>query len=250
MNAQVSARLSEKTVNYFLNDQLRISVRPSIARKAMVTTNETYSPGASNFISLGAGIDYCYHINESFSLISGLHGLWHGSNFTFFVSGKEFQPELGYDLVEEGPISGDLQHGLLSLQTTLEKRWFSKKEKIWATGLGLALNYSPTTTYDNDYYVFHNGQLVHYAWMGYDANNQAHPFLSGHVMAGYYWKIGKSNFLVTNLVIDYSFTYFVKGSYNFHIPGKSEVTGEYRIDGSYLGLDISYSFAKGKKRRV
>src|SRR4030095_14047311 len=77
MNAQVSARLSEKTVNYFLNDQLRISVRPSIARKAMVTTNETYFPGASNFISLGAGIDYCYHINESFSLISGLHGLWH-----------------------------------------------------------------------------------------------------------------------------------------------------------------------------
>jgi hypothetical protein len=248
--AQVSAQASEKTASYFLNDQFRVSIRPALARKARVTPNETYDPGASNFISLGAGIDYCYHINELFSLISGLHGLWHGSNFTFFVSGKNFQPELGYDLIEEGPTAGNLQHGLISLQSTLEKRWFSKKERIWSTGLGLALNYSPTTTYDNDYYVFHNGQLVNYAWMGYDANNQSKPFLSAHAMVGYYWKIAKADFLVTNFVIDYSFTYFAKGSYSFHIPGKPEVTGEYKIDGSYVGLDISYSFSKRKRKRL
>src|SRR5215212_2726726 len=83
VKAQVSTRLSEKTTNYFLNNQFRISVRSALARKAKVTPNETYNPAASNFISLGAGIDYCCHFNESFSLVSGLHGLWHGSNFTF-----------------------------------------------------------------------------------------------------------------------------------------------------------------------
>jgi hypothetical protein len=212
VKAQDLKRLPEKTINYFLNDQFRVSVRPALARKAKVTANEIYQPGASNFISLGAGIDYCYHINELFSLISGLHGLWHGSNFTFFVSGENFQPPLGYDLIEGGPTSGDLQHGLISIQSTLEKRWVTKQERIWNTGLGLALNYSPTTTYDNYYYVFHNGQSVNYAWMGYDANNQSRPFISAHAMGGYYWRIGKANFLVTNVIIDYSFTYFAKGS--------------------------------------
>ncbi len=247
VNAQVSSRLSEKTISYFLNNQFRISVRSALARKAIVARNETYNPGASNFISLAAGIDYCCHFNESFSLITGLHGLWHGSNFTFFVSGKNFQPELGYDLIERGPTSGDLQQGLISLQSTIEKRWFTKKEKIWSTGLGLALNYSPNTTYDNYYSVLQNGQWVNYAWMGYDANNQSRPFFSAHAMVGYYWRIGKTNFLTTNLVIDYSFTYFAKGSYSFHIPGKPEVTGEYKIDGSYIGLDIGYNFTKRKK---
>jgi hypothetical protein len=248
--AQVSEGLSEKTVNYFLNNQVRISVRPAIAHKALVTPNETYNPGASNFISIGGGIDYCYHINELFSLISGLHGLWHGSNFTFFVSGKNFQPELGYDLIQEGPTSGDLEHGLISLQSTLEKRWFSKKERIWNSGLGLALNYSVVTGYNSDYIVFSNGQWVNYASRQYDANISSRPFLSVHAMAGYYWKISKANFLVTNLVIDYSRTYFATGSYSFHIPGKPEVTGEYKIDGSYIGLDISYSFPGRKKQRI
>jgi hypothetical protein len=249
-NAQNPIGLSKKTVNYFLNNEFRISVRPAFARKAKVTPNDTYQPGASNFISLGAGIDYYCHFNEYFSLITGLHGLWHGSNFTYFVSGKNFQPELGYDIIENGRTSGALQNGLISLQSTLEKRWFSRKERIWSTAFGLALNYSPNTTYDNDYYVVRNGTWINYAWMGYDGNNQSRPFISAHVMAGQYWKIGKANFLITNLVLDYSFRYFSQGSYSFHIPGKSEVTGEYKFDGSYLGLDISYCFSKSKKRKI
>ena len=137
VNAQIPAQLPEKNINYFLNNQFRISVRPALARRAAVTPNETYKPGASNLISLGAGIDYSCNFNELFSLITGLHGLWHGSNFTFFVSGKNFQPQLGYDLIEEGHTSGDLQQGLISLQSTIEKRWFSQKEKFGVQGWGL-----------------------------------------------------------------------------------------------------------------
>ncbi|MBO9199414.1 MULTISPECIES: hypothetical protein [Niastella] len=247
-NAQVSRRLSEETVSYFLANQFRISVRPALARKASVTPNATYDPGASNFISLGAGIDYYCHFSESFSLITGLHGLWHGSNFTFLVPKTVFQPELDYDLDQSGSISGGLNHGLLSLQSTLEKRWFSKKETIWSAGLGLALNYSLTTNYEFDYNVYHNGQLVNYAWLGYNANNQSKPFLSAHAMAGRYWKIGKDRFIITNFVIDYSFTNFAKGYYSFNVPGKPVVTGDYKIDGSYAAIDVSYPLSRKKRR--
>jgi len=225
---------------YFPENGFRISVRPSLARKAYVTPNNNYHPSASNFISLGAGIDYCYHINKYFSLITGLHGLWHGSNFSFFVAGNEFQPPLGYDIDESGPTSGDLQNALISLQTTLEKKWFTRNNKIWSTGLGLAINYSPLNDFDNGYSASQNGQQVFFAQMSYDASNGRRPFLSAHIMAGRYWKLGKRQSVSTNLVMDYSFRYFAKGYYSFHIPGKPEITGEYKIDGSYFGIDIAY----------
>src|SRR5215212_7401321 len=106
---QLSSKDTQYIASHFERNGARFSVRTALARKAFVTPNKTYRPGASNFISLGMGIDYCFHLGRSVSIITGLHGLWHGSNFTFFVHGKDFQPPLGFDLIETGPTSGDLQ---------------------------------------------------------------------------------------------------------------------------------------------
>jgi hypothetical protein len=231
----------------FLRNGFRVSVRPSLARKANVTPDETYQPGASHFISLGAGLDYACHFSPEWSLITGLHGLWHGSNFTFFVPGSSFQPPLDFDLAHEGPTSGGLEHGIISARATLEKRWFSKKGTIWNTGLGVGYNYSPTTGYQMTYAAYQNGQTTEYAYLMHNPYNDAKPFVTAHLMLGRYWQPGRKTLLLANFVANYSFSNFIRGQYVFQIPGKPVVTGNYNIDGSYIGLDICYMLPKKKK---
>ena len=234
----------------FLRNGFRISVRPALARKANVTPDQNYHPGASHFISLGAGVDYACHLSPEWSLITGLHGLWHGSNFTFFVPRSSFQPPLDFDLAYEGPTSGGLEHGIISAKATLEKRWFGKKGSIWNTGLGVGYNYSPTTGYRVTYAAYQNGQTIDYAYLMHHPANDAKAFLTAHLMLGRYWQIGRKTLFLTNFVVNYSFSDFVRGQYIFQIPGRPVVTGSYNIDGSYIGLDICYMLPKRRKHQL
>ena len=238
----------EKNIQPFLRNGWRVSVKPSIAKKAKVTPNETYRPGASNFISLGAGIDYVCHFSPQWSLATGLHGLWLGSNFTFFVPRESFQPPISFDLEQKGPTSGGLEHGIISLQSTLEKRWFAPGGTIWNTGLGAAVNYSPTTGYQVGYMVYDNGRQMDYATLYHDTYSERKSFLSLHGMIGRYWKFGKRTLFLTNVVVSYSFSNFIEGMYVFSIPGRPEVSGRYAIDGTHIGLDISYILPSKKAR--
>jgi hypothetical protein len=223
---------------------LRVSVRPAVAGKARVDWNRIYNPRANNFISLGAGVDYLFPVAKDLSVVAGIHGLWHGSNFSFYVAGTAFQPPLDFDLDHRGKTSGGLENGLISAQIRIEKRWWDRYRNAWTLGIGAALNDCATSEVETSYSAYQNGQWIQYAYLFYNAQNGGKPFMSANLMAGRWWKIGNRQCFMTSIVADYSFSYFAKGYYTIQPPGKPEIRGNYKIDGSYLGIDFAYVIPK------
>lgn len=89
--------------------------------------------------------------------------------------------------------------------------------------------------------------VIDYFWMPLNKNNNNKPWLNYNAGAGYGFLLSNKNVLKTNLHINISNTAFMKGEYTFEVPGQPASSGLYKVNGSYIGIAISYVFTRTKR---
>ncbi|MEO7983891.1 MAG: hypothetical protein ABI688_07410, partial [Bacteroidota bacterium] len=93
-----------------------------------------------------------------------------------------------------------------------------------------------------------NNQQVLYMYMDFTPNNKQKLWLNYHASGGYSVILKNKDLITIDLVMELSKTKFYRGFYFVQVPGKSKVSGDYSITGSYLGLSASYTRTGAKKK--
>ena len=218
---------------------------PFLDQKASITKNiDKYGTHATVMHGFEAGFSRYSHLDEDLSVIVGIFFGAFGRNFNYAIPGNELVPPKDGYLIMEKALSREFDF-VGSVPIRLEKRWFAHGNKFWDAQFGLTIRYTPTIEeYDADIW---NGNYEYFQ-MHLVTNPKKGLWLNYDLGGGYNWILKNNNILKTGLVLNMSFTSFVKASYQFTLANQPKVEGSYEVKGSYIGLSFGYLFTRTSKR--
>lgn len=238
-------RVAEDETSFVAKRHFSITLLPVIAasKASFQGHQQKYRIESAPQLSFEALINYHYNFEKHFSLIFGLGGGVIGQNFDYFIPKEMFNPLPGYDVVTNTAVSREKELFYIRVPVELERIWGSRSRNYWNTNLGLSILFSPQTEVESiSSILLQNGQNYQYLEVNQDNNNYGKPWLNYHAAGGYTWLL-RRNSIRANLKLNVSFTEFGSATYRFTFPNKPADVGRYGVNGSYLGLAISYIFS-------
>lgn len=205
-------------------------------------TSGNHPVSSSAAAGLLLSFKYQINFNDKHSLIAGPEATLLGRNFNTSFSKNDFSPPLVSDYNTKG--SSVVQDLILSLPVMLEKRWLYSNTKFFFADAGIRFNFSLGA--DLDIYsiallntangIYRVGGVYVYS------NNNAKPWISFPINAGYAWLAKNNNLLQLAICSNISFSKYVNGKYQIDIPNQPLTEGNYSSTGSFIGLSLNYVF--------
>ena len=209
----------------------------------------THHVGATAALGLSLGLKYKINFNNYYSLLVGFESLIAGRNLITSFDKDNFSPPLVHDYKfgNKETYSADL---MLSIPVLFEKRiLFDNAKYLFVTG-GFRLNFSTGADLEVISIFLMNTDNGFYnagGWSVY-ANNNARPWPSFPISAGYSWLLKNNNLFQFGICSNISLTKYMNGSYMIIIPGQELTEGRYSSTGSYIGITFSYIFTNANSR--
>ena len=216
------------------------------AQLTKISGGHPVSSGAAAGLQLS--FKYQINLNDKYSLITGTEASLPGRNFNTSFSKNDFSPPLVSDYNTKG--SSTIQDLILSLPVMLEKRWLYSNTKFLFADAGIRLNFSLGADLDIYSIVLPNTANGIYRVGGLNvySNNDAQPWISFPINAGYAWLLKNNNLLQLAICSNISFTKYVNGRYHIDIPNQPLTEGDYSSTGSFIGLSFNYVFTNANYR--
>ena len=196
------------------------------------------------------GPDYYFNINNSYSIIIGLHFVAAETNYKLFISKSDFNPNLNFDVNDDGQLTSEWDF-YMSLPIWIQKRWFTKNNSFWNVVAGVNIRYYPIRYYRNvieEDYPNVDGNTVNVLTIDDLIGNNLRPWINYNIGGGYSLLLRNNNYLQCNVVANFSNKKIIDGAYQINVTGKPQSTGTYSADLSYVGLSFSYIFTGANKR--
>jgi hypothetical protein len=197
-----------------------------------------------------AGFSRYSHLDKEHSLMVGLFFGAFARNFNYDIPGEEFNPPFDGHITSNKAVSREFNF-TGSIPVLFEKRWFRNENNFWNGDIGITIRYTPSEDVVEEHVLINSpNSHVTYLNIQLNTNYTKKPWLNYNLGGGYCWILKNNNLFKTNLVVNLSFTSFVKGRYQFTIPNQPIVEGRYEVKGSYIGLSLSYVFTGTNKRLI
>lgn len=213
------------------------------------STKGSYPVSASVSPGFGLGVIYQVHLNEHYSINAGFEATAVGRNFIARFNREDYSPQLKESVALKG-MNTYLNDFVLSVPVSLERRYFISDRNFFQVELGGRLNYSTGADLDIQEVSAENinSERVKLAQINTYANNDARPWVSGLLKAGYNRVLKNNNITRLSLVSNISFTRFVNGAYVIRQGNNKVSEGIYSSSGSFVGIALSYIFTSARYR--
>jgi hypothetical protein len=226
------------------------SISPYMVDKADATPlSGAYRPKTLYEHGFEVGAEYNIHINNSYSVIVGLHGGAAATNYKLFIPGSDFNPDIGYNWNDYGVPEWAYY---MSVPVWIQKRWFTGRNSFWNVVAGINIRYYPLRY---SQYGFGevatdvNGNEITVFEIDATMGNNLRPWLNYNLGGGYSLRLRNDNYLQGNLVVNFSDKKIIDGIYQINVTGKPQSNGTFSANMSYIGLSFSYT-STGAKRRL
>lgn len=253
--------LSQINSNY-MRDSLRkkvsfsrsfigFTITPYVVNKAKATPlSGSYHLKTIYMYGFEGGPDYYFNINNNYSILIGLHFVAAATNYKLFISKRDFNPNLNFDVYDDGQLTSEWDF-CMSVPVWIQKRWFKKNNSFWNIVAGLNIRYYPIRYYGNeigDGYPDVNGNYVDVLTINDLIGNNLRPWINYNIGGGYSLLLRNNNYLQCNLLANFSNKKIIDGTYTINVSGKPQSTGTYSANLSYIGLSFSYVLTGTNKR--
>lgn len=233
----------------FTKGNLSIELMASVLPKANISRDGgKYHLKSLLQSSYDLGINYIYNINRKWNITTGLHFVVGKRNFYMDLpvgdAGPSYPDMGGPRFIEDKELWGSFRIPLL-----VERKLITPKKRVMAIRAGINFRYSGLMLDESI-----GGSII-----GPGGNPSPDIFTADFPAYKKPWftflagvsrqfVLRNSNILAVGLNADISFTYFMKGNYAITIPTQPVTTGVYKINGSGLGLSVSYVFTGSNKK--
>jgi hypothetical protein len=244
---QSNSQVKPKDVDLiFSRTHYSFTIIPFLDQKASITRNiDKYWIHATIMHGFEAGFSRYSHFDKEHSLIIGLFFGAFARNFNYDIPGKEFNPPHNGNFSANSAVTREFNF-MGSIPILFEKRWIKQANKYWNVNAGITIRYTPSL--DEEFGGAIGGQ-PDFIDMQINDNYTKKPWLNFNIGGGYCWILGNNNIFKTNMVVNWSFTSFLRGTYQFNFPNQPTVEGIYEVNGSYVGLSLSYIFTRSNKKQ-
>ena len=247
--AEISQSESDNAI--YKHSFFSFSISPYIVNKAKTTPiSGAYHLKTIYMYGFEAGPNYHININNSYSVIIGLHGGAAATNFKLFIPKTDFNPNLSFDVYEDGQLTSDWNF-YMSVPLWIEKRWLTKNNGFWNIITGVNIRYYPRRYYGDGVEINYpdgNGNQVTVLEINALIGNNLRPWLNYNIGGGYSFLLRNNNYLQGNVLANFSNKKIIDGTYTINVSGKPQSTGTYSANLSYIGLSFSYILTGANKR--
>ncbi len=221
----------------FAHNHYSFTLVPFLDQKANISKNiDKYWVHATIMHGFEAGFNRYSHLDKKHSIIVGLFFGAFARNFNYDIPGDEFNPPFDGHITSNTAASREFNF-MGSIPVLFEKRWFKTENNFFDLDIGITIRYTPPETEGTGTTI---GGGPDFFNMQVNYNSTERPWLNYNLGGGYCWILKNNDIFKANLALNLSFTYFLKGSYQFTIPNKPVVEGRYEVNGTYIGLSFSY----------
>lgn len=228
-----------------------ISIAPALIKEGHIDGDKNkYKLSSSPQFGEEVLINYYYNFESNYSLVfsAGCELLVH--NFDYEIPKEMFDPAGGTSISFNpvGPIK--MSSSYFKTQVELQSKFHKKEKGSWVGIAGLSLLYpiQRGDEYSAGILWGSNSQSAQ-EYLSIQYNNYEHKLsLNFHISCGHEWIINSRSILQANLKFNFSPVNLAEATYIFNVGSQPEVSGKYKISGSYIGLSISYIFSKIKRR--
>lgn len=232
----------------FSHNHISILITPSHYGKVNIKKQQgNHELTSEKQIGVTAGFMHYTNFSKSYSFIKGLHVSIAGRDEVYRIPVNTDH----FELFEDGKPSQEYDLVHVSVPLWIEKRWFNNTGRFLNCFAGINLRYSLTSSEEEmeSFYGNSNGTNTKFhSWL-LNLNNEGKPWINYNLGGGYSWILSNNNILQTNILINYSNTKFVDGTYQFTLPNEPITEGTYSIKGSFIGISCNYIFTKNKKSK-
>jgi hypothetical protein len=243
-SAQRIKKLTKEVDMIFAKKHVGFTIIPLFTNKANITRNmDKYWIHSTPLAGFEAGFNKYSHFDKKHSVMVGIFFGAFARNLNYAIPGNEFSPPADGYVTTNGAASREFNF-TGSIPILLEKRWFKKNNNFWNADIGFTIRYTPREYFIEDdiwnwNYIFYHLDFI--------VNPHKTLWLNYNIGGGYSWILKNENIFKTNLIANISVTSFAKGSYQFTLPNRPIVKGNYEVKGSYVGLSFSYVLTKANK---
>ena len=200
----------------------------------------------------GAELLIHYHINfrKNYALVFSIGKNAFGSKLHYTIPKEMLDPPTGSNITPNKFGSRGMEIINYKVQAELMRRWPGNKAHNWNLGTGLSLLMSfdgggGTTWYLVDY---PSGQTKQYLTRYQQNDNNRKPWFNFHIAGGHEWTLKSKDILQINLKVNYSPINPSTGTYLFTTGVQPDLSGQYGVSGSYIGISIGYIVSRGSKK--
>jgi hypothetical protein len=226
-----------------------ISLTPAIMSKAKISGNTSkYNISSNPQVGAEVLIDYYYKLSKSTCLVFSGGGSVLGYNFNYDINKNMFSPPTGGNITANKAFARNMDIFYFRVQAEVQKIVLKGLKRAWVISTGLSVLYSVQNSEEINYYVaFSNNADLNYLNRYQNNNNGGKPWVNVHLTGGRQWMLNKGNAVQLKLKVNYSPISFLKGTYSFDIGNEPSLSGDYKVSGSYIGLNFSYILSRSHK---
>lgn len=233
----------------FAKNHFSFSFIPSVTEKGVISAQQNkYNMHATPQIAFEIGLNYHIHFIPSLTATIGPRTGMVRRNLQYRVPKEAFTPAAEKDVTSANSLfEKSFDATYTALQLMMEKRWVKDEKRYWNLSAGFNVRYAFNNSrlYTGSF-VPNTRDTLFGLTLFFGNNNK--PWINYNLGGGHAWVLKNNNILQANLLANLSFTQYVKGFYQFTVPGQPVEEGNYGIRGSYLGLSVNYIFTRVNKQ--
>ena len=216
---------------------------PNITQKAIMTHNPEalYKLGSTAQLSGEFGVNRVLHLNKAYSIIAGIHLGIAGRNGCYVVPDREVGINDNDSYAFTGGMARENDVSYISFPLLFERRYFINEKKGIYFDAGFNLRLSVTggsTNADMDA-------------MEIKIEGNKKPIINFTVASGFQMLIKNFDILKFGIYVNADPAWLAKGSFWLRTMSSYD-SGDYKVEGSCVGLYLSYTRTKARSiiRRV
>lgn len=200
----------------------------------------------------GAELLIHYHLNfrKNYSLVFSIGKNAFGSKFLYNIPKEMFDPATGSNITPNKFGSRGMEIINNKVQAELLRRWPRNKVNNWnvAAGLSLLFSFTGGLGETGSVHFYPNGQTKQYLTRYQQNYNNGKPWFNFHVSGGQEWVLKSKNIFQVNLKVNFSPINPSTGTYLFTTGIQPDLSGNYGVSGSYIGISTGYILTRANKK--